>query len=303
MIHPVVLAGDLGEHPLYAWIRFIYNHFNSTAETERAQPVRRILFHPLCRCEEARAMETHAHFLPELTNSAALEGSAAVVIDVLRATTTIVHALAAGATEVIPCPEVDEARQIAARLGQDAVLGGERGGVRIPGFHLGNSPDEYTTRSIGGKTLVFTTTNGTRAMRICGRARRVLIGAFVNLSAIGRALADEPVVHLVCAGTQNEITREDVLLAGAIVEVLSSLGGARRNDQAEIALGAWQNAATHLSDREPLSKLLRDSRGGRNLIDIGHGSDIELAAHVDRFDFAPELDVAAWRITSLGPRH
>jgi 2-phosphosulfolactate phosphatase len=244
-------------------------------------------------------MEIHVHFLPELTTPAALEDSVAVVIDVLRATTTIVHALAAGATEVIPCLEVDEARQIAARLGQDAVLGGERGGVRIAGFHLGNSPDEYTPRSVGGKTVVFTTTNGTRAMRICGRARRVLIGAFVNLSAVCRELAKEAVLHLVCAGTQHEITREDVLLAGAIVEELSKSGGAKGlNDQAEIALGAWRSAATRLSEGENLANLLRVSRGGRNLVEVGHGADIELAARVDRLDFAPQLDVAAWRITA-----
>jgi 2-phosphosulfolactate phosphatase len=243
-------------------------------------------------------MEIHAHFLPELTTPAALENSAAVVIDVLRATTTIVHALAAGATEVIPCLEVDEARQIASRLGQDAVLGGERGGVRIDGFALGNSPDEYTPRSVGGKTVVFTTTNGTRAMRLCGRARRVLIGAFVNLSAVRRELADEPLVHLICAGTQKEITREDVLLAGAIVhELTRTIRAELLNDQAEIAADAWRIAADAISGGAALADLLRSSRGGRNLVEVGHGSDISLAAQVDQFDFAPQLDVASWRIT------
>jgi 2-phosphosulfolactate phosphatase len=243
-------------------------------------------------------MEIHAHFLPELTTPAALENSAAVVIDVLRATTTIIHALAAGATEVIPCLELDEARQIAARLGPDAVLGGERGGVRIDGFHLGNSPDEYTPRSVGGKTVVFTTTNGTRAMRTCGRARRVLIGAFANVSALCRELAEEPLVHLICAGTQNEITREDVLLAGAVADQLTESGiTGFLNDQAQIAADAWRGAAERINDGVAFADLLRASCGGRNLVDVGHGADIDLAAARDRFDLVPKLDVSGWRIT------
>jgi 2-phosphosulfolactate phosphatase len=244
-------------------------------------------------------MEIEAHFLPNLTAPDDLADAAVVVIDILRATTTIVHALAAGAADVIPCLEVDEARQIAQRLGNDAVLGGERGGVRINGFHLGNSPDEYTPRTVGGKTVVFTTTNGTRAMRLCGRARRVLIGAFVNFSAVCTALAEETAIHLLCAGTDGEITREDVLFAGAIVDDLRRRSGAANllNDQAEIAADAWRSAVRDLTQGSLLAGALRTSRGGRNLIEVGHTSDIEIAAAIDKFDLVPILDASAWRIT------
>jgi 2-phosphosulfolactate phosphatase len=163
---------------------------------------------------------------------------------------------------------------------------------------LGNSPDEYTPRSVGGKTVVFTTTNGTRAMRLCGRARRVLIGAFVNLSAVCRTIENEPLVHLICAGTQGEITREDVLLAGAIAERLKSTGAATwMNDEADLAADAWRTAQLLMLDGKSLAEMLRASRGGRNLLEVGHGADIELAAMTDRFDLVPKLDVAAWRIT------
>src|SRR5205823_10380648 len=138
-----------------------------------------------------------------------------VVIDVLRATTTIVHALAAGAREVVPCLEVEDARRIAAELGKAAILGGERRGLPIPGFDVGNSPAEYTRQRVGGKTVVFTTTNGTRAMQRCKFASRVLLGAFVNFSAVCRELAVVDHVALVCAGTDGHVTREDTLLAGA----------------------------------------------------------------------------------------
>src|SRR5438132_10850132 len=106
-----------------------------------------------------------------------------VVIDVLRAAPTIFQALAAGATEVVPCLEVEEAKKIAVQIARSAILGGERGGKQIPDFDLGNSPAEYTPERVAGKTVVFTTTNGTRAMLRCEAARRVLIAAFTNLSA------------------------------------------------------------------------------------------------------------------------
>ena len=95
------------------------------------------------------------------------------MIDVLRSTTTIVHALAAGAREVIPCAQVEEARQIARQFPADqVVLGGERGGLAVKGFDLGNSPEDYTADRVRGKTLVITTTNGTRAMAQRKRRRR-----------------------------------------------------------------------------------------------------------------------------------
>jgi hypothetical protein len=113
-----------------------------------------------------------------------LAGKAVVVIDVLRATTTIIHALAAGAAEVTVCQEVDEALRLAASRPQRAVLGGERGGLPIAGFDLGNSPTAYSRERVAGREVIFTTTNGTRAMARCSAARRILIGAFVNFSAM-----------------------------------------------------------------------------------------------------------------------
>ncbi len=262
------------------------------------------------------------YLLPALVEPAALAGKVAVVIDVLRATTTIVHALANGATQVIPCLEVAEAVEQASSLAhpdQAGTLnlreqartlvqrGGERGGRQIPGFDLGNSPAEYRRDVVAGKTIVFTTTNGTRAMQRCRQARRVLLAAFVNFSALCRELAGEAEVVLVCAGTGGQVTREDTLLAGAVVSDLAEHGAAGNpqgahaprspilNDQAEIAADAWQTAVRGLTDR-PLGVLLTDSRGGRNLIEIGQEHDIEIAAQIDRFDIVPELDLATWRI-------
>lgn len=246
-----------------------------------------------------------AHFLPILTKPEELAGSAVVVIDVLRATTVIAHALAAGAREVIPCLEVEDALRVAAGLpaGQ-AVLGGERGGLKIEGFDLGNSPDEFTPETIGGKTLVFTTTNGTRAMMQCKQARRVLTGAFVNASAVVALLRGEESVHLLCAGTRGGVTREDVLLAGLLAEALiTTFTGGRLpdaiNDELLIARTCWQTFAVGRSLHDvcdDLAMTLRSTQGGRNLGQIGLEHDINAAARIDHFSITSELDLRQWRI-------
>jgi 2-phosphosulfolactate phosphatase len=271
------------------------------------------------------------HFLPKLIAPNDLAGSTCAVIDVLRATTTTIHALAAGARAVVPCLTVDEARQRANLLpaGQ-AVLGGERGGVKIDGFDLGNSPAEYSPAMVGEKTVVLTTTNGTKALLHGRQAAEILIGAFVNLSAVCDALVSKAetsqlplplgegrgegasagstptsAMDLICAGTDGEITREDVLLAGAIVARLLENGSWNLNDQAAVAQDAWLAIMEHVAPDDTKSRLvdaLRDSRGGRNLIALGMHHDIEWAAQVDRFDIVPRYHIATGRIDAQPPR-
>ena len=241
------------------------------------------------------ARKISVYLLPSLVEPEDLAGKTAVVIDVLRATTTIIHALAAGASQVAVCQEIDEARRLAAEQPNSRLLGGERAGGKIAGFDLGNSPAEYTSQEVRGKTIVFTTTNGTRAMKGCRQARRVLIGAFVNFSAICRDLADEQDLALVCAGTDGMVTREDTLFAGAVVDEMCRTNDCELNDQATIAADAWRFAVRDLTF-QPLGQTLRASRGGRNLVEIGQENDIEIAAQIDKFDLVPELDLATWQI-------
>lgn len=248
-----------------------------------------------------------AHFLPDLVPPDELAGGVVVVIDVLRASTVITQALAAGARAVIPALEVDEARRIAAGLPSgEVLLGGEREGLPIAGFDLGNSPREYTPETVGGRTVVFTTTNGTRAMNRCRAAARVLIGAFVNLSAVCEIIKCSgstplPPIHLLCAGTRGRITREDVLFAGAVIDRLlinGTVDETAQNDQARIARAAWREATGGESrvSVERLAAELRKTQGGRNLKAIHLERDIDDVAQLDSLRVVPELDVAAWRI-------
>ena len=133
---------------------------------------------------------------------------AVVVIDVLRACTTIAHALDAGARGVVPAETVEDAMRLAQTLGRDStVLGGERGGERIDGFERGNSPREYGPDVVAGRTIVLTTSNGARALAAASEARACLAATFVNLSAAAQRLAEHELVTIVCARAPARVSR------------------------------------------------------------------------------------------------
>jgi 2-phosphosulfolactate phosphatase len=229
--------------------------------------------------------EVQVHLLPELAPPGRLTGGLAVVIDVLRATTTIIHALAAGCKCVRPCVEVDEAKELAGalRVGK-VILGGERRATPLAGFDLGNSPAEYTAKTCRGTTLVLTTTNGTRALVRGAEAERTLIAGFVNYSAVCEQLRHDPrPIHIVCAGCEGEATLEDTLLAGALVEYLCEEMEVKLNDSARLAWDCFENHG------RVLLGALEISTGGANLKRLGYDDDIKAAAEVDKFALVPEL--------------
>jgi 2-phosphosulfolactate phosphatase len=229
--------------------------------------------------------DVQVHLLPGLAPPGSLAGGVAVVIDVLRATTTIIHALAAGCTAVRPCAEVHEAQKLADSLHAGKVLlGGERGGRPLPGFDLGNSPKEYTAKTCRGTTLVLTTTNGTRALLRAAEAERVLLAGFINYSAVCEQLQqDARPIHIVCAGTDGEVTLEDTLLAGALIDFLCEVVEVKLNDSARLAWDCFENHG------RVLQGALEISRGGANLLALGYDDDITAAAQVDQFALVPEL--------------
>ncbi len=248
----------------------------------------------------------NVHYLPKHVPADELAGSAVVVIDVLRATTTICCALAAGASEVVPFRTIEETLAAAEKAGRDrVVLGGERGGKPIEGFDLGNSPSEYTPKTVRGRPVFITTTNGTQALYHARLARRVLVGAIVNLSAVAASVKDESRVDILCAGTNGCVTGEDILAAGALVRLIRerAKGRGTMNENAATAANYWLivEKAASISGRsmsEELAVMLCGSEGGRNLIDVGLQHDLTDCAQVDKLDIVPELDVRAWRITA-----
>lgn len=229
------------------------------------------------------------------------------MIDVLRASTTIITALANGAASVWPVAGVDDARTRAERLGPRALLGGERGGVRIEGFDLGNSPTEYDRDRVAGRDIVITTTNGTAALAACGAARHVLVAAIVNRTAAAAAVrqlaVDDgiTVAHLVCAGTDGLVTAEDVLAAGAILDAATAHPEAADDvldATATAARDAFRGlAAAHGDDpATALARAFERAPGGSNLIALGMGADLAVCARIDTLAVVPRLDPTTGRL-------
>ncbi len=233
----------------------------------------------------------HAYVLPEQVPPRAMAGGVAVVIDQFRASTTICAALAAGAAAVHPCRTPEEARAMK-EAKPEVLLGGERRGVLIKGFDLANSPEEYTPERVGGRTVAFTTTNGTKAVLHAREdgAARILIGCLGNISALVDAVQEEArPIHLVCAGTDGVVTLEDCVAAGAIASALSLDGWFYSEDDTGLALALLYDGL--VGEESDLSLVLRDGFGGRNLRRVGLEWDIEYCSVRDRYHVAPELDL------------
>jgi 2-phosphosulfolactate phosphatase len=202
-----------------------------------------------------------------------------VVIDVIRATSTICQALASGYERVFCVAEVDEALALREQLGT-GVLGGERKAVRIDGFDLGNSPREYLEPA--GETLVLSTTNGTRAVVAAAqRCERVYIASLLNVAAVVDAArkADENMI-VVCAGVQGTLALDDAFVAGRIVELL----GWERTDA---AVAAARLASTWAGAEEAF----RASKSGRNLMENAPEleKDIAFCARESVLEVVPRL--------------
>ena len=237
-------------------------------------------------------MQTNVYLLPDLIPPDSLNGSCCVVLDVLRATTTIVTALSNGARHVTPCLTIEQAQRLA--RDRNVLLGGERHCLKPPEFHLGNSPNEYSAAVVQDREIAFTTTNGTKAMHACCQAKRILIAAFTNLSAIRSAVAEEGILNLVCSGTEGEITLEDTLLAGALAESRDPTG---LNDQAALAIHAWKRVTNGESTTDRLIEHLIQSRGGMNLQHVAKQDDIRFAAQIDQTSVVPIFNTSTHTIS------
>ncbi len=227
-------------------------------------------------------------FAPHQADEAALRDKTVVAIDVLRASTTIITALYNGAREVIPVPTVESAVKLSAQLAGDIVLlGGERGGKMIQGFSLGNSPAEYTPEKVKGKSIVFSSTNGSQVMANSRYAREMVVCGFVNMAQVVRFLCESPRDFvLACAGTNGAFSLEDTVCAGMVIQNLA------REESFEVTLSDGALAAQTLcrSHGKNVLKLLRTTEHGRYLQEIGFEDDLKLCASIDSIPALPQLD-------------
>jgi 2-phosphosulfolactate phosphatase len=230
-------------------------------------------------------MNIDTYFTAEEVEPSSLQTSVVVVIDVVRATTTMVEALAHGAKAIYPTASTEEAVKLATSLGrEDTLLCGERKGAKVEGFDLGNSPQEFTGPMISGKRLVMSTTNGTRALVAGGEGERLIACAFTNLGAVADMLRDATSVAVLCAGREDRFSLEDALCAGFLIARIQSAQGTAP------VLNDASRAALALADSlQPDLAFLSETAAGRALIEIGLGDDLAVCAQIDRHAIVPEM--------------
>lgn len=237
-------------------------------------------------------------FLPSLLRPQHITGARVVVLDVLRATSTMVTALAHGATAIHYVAEP------AAALAQKAALPGalacgERDCLKVPGFDLGNSPAEFIPAVVQGKTLICSTTNGTRALLAAHGASEILLGSLLNAQATAQWLSRDVFgapITLLCAGTQGAHAIEDVIGAGAILWNL--LQQTYRPDL-PFTDTAWMAYHTFAATRSRLPAALRLGQGGINLISAGLETDIDRCAELDSQPLVAKVDSATQTIRQM----
>ncbi len=216
-----------------------------------------------------------------------IKGSRTVVIDVLRATTVIITALQNGAKWVLPVAEINDAWERKKEF-PDAILGGERDAIKLPGFDNGNSPLEYTAEKVSGRGVILTTTNGTKALENTFDADEVLIGAFLNMTAVAKYLADsDKPVHLFCAGTRGEFSMDDFLCAGGIISLLDSISPVDPDDLCILAKNTWD------AGNKDIHEYLSSCKHYNTLITNRFEKDLEYCLSIDTHTIIPKLDLVS----------
>lgn len=232
-------------------------------------------------------MKIDLYLTPAEVTEEDIQRSTTIVVDVLRASTTIVTALARGCWEVIPTGTIESALELAQKVGRDAVLlCGEREGMKIEGFDLGNSPQEYREQVVKDKILILATTNGSRAIVRAKGAKAVLVGSFVNFTSLLDYVVDvNGDVVILCAGKEGKFSLEDAVCGGMLVEEMVRRSNRwTPNDAAKMAL--------LLSKRysRGLLTMLRNCSHGKYLRKLGFDEDLRVCAQVDSIGVVPVLE-------------
>ena len=233
-------------------------------------------------------MRIDLFFTPQDVDELAMRDRTAVVIDVLRASSSIITALANGAREVIPVASVEGAVKIAANLATDIVLlAGERNAKMVPGFQLGNSPLEYSVERVRGKVIVFSSTNGATALAKAKMARELTVCAFINIATVAGFLAERPRdFTIICSGSNGAFSLEDAVCAGMLIDAVSAGSPVKP----QLSDGALAARTLFITLGSKPGKVLHLSEHGRLLVDLGFEEDLAYCAAINSIPVLPLLD-------------
>ncbi len=236
-----------------------------------------------------------------------LSATTCVVFDVLRATSSMLTALNNGAAAIVPVSEISEALEVHAK-NPSHLLAGERNGLRISreltgsvDFHFGNSPRDFPREKVEGKTIVWTTTNGTRALRACAHAEMILVGALLNLRTLADVLDQlrPRKLVIVCAGTFEQVAYEDVFAAGALIESLRHLcENEGLTDSAHIAHTTFLKAGSV----ETIRTLARNARKLLSVRELAEDVHVCLARNSIRLNAALMNDGSVRALAGFGSK-
>ncbi|EGO62530.1 2-phosphosulfolactate phosphatase [Acetonema longum] len=228
-------------------------------------------------------MKLHVTFLPAEVSGMDLSDTVCIVLDIFRATSSIVTAAANGCQSVLPVLSAEEAQDLA-RQTKSCLLAGERKSVRIEGFDLGNSPAEFSRDKVQDRPIIMATTNGTVAIRATEGAWRTWIGSFLNAAAVCRqAQQHGKDILIVCAGTERLFSLEDALCAGQLVEILQG-----REQAVILSDAAYAALLMYTQSKGRLAEVAGRSRNGQRLYDLGRTDDIAYCLQSNILDIVPE---------------
>ena len=212
-----------------------------------------------------------------------LTDKTAIVVDAMRSAATIITAVHNGCDRIIPVSSVNDVLELKHASEGEILSCGEISAVLIPDFDLGNSPADYTEERIKEKILIFSTTNGSIAIKTCDAAATTLIGSFLNASAVASyALMEGRDIALVCAGTKGKFSTDDILACGCIIDkILKHSQGVKLDDFAYVAY------TLYMQNKEDMSTLLANCKHYVDLVNCGAGSDIEYCLREDIYSEVP----------------
>jgi len=232
-------------------------------------------------------MQIDIQLIPLQPNSSILLNRTVVVIDVLRSTSVMTHALTQGALEIIPMATVEEAFQRAKVFPQGSViLGGEMRNKRISGFDLGNSPREYVSEKVNGKRLILTTTNGTKAFHLVSSGREIFVGSFLNIGAVARRCLElDRDLLIFPSGDEGNFSLEDTICGGMLIDLIA------KGEKQSISLTDASCCAQILYQRfeNKLLEAFHLSHHGKGLIRQGFEDDLLYCAQIDIIDMVPDF--------------
>ena len=230
-------------------------------------------------------MDIDIQFVPSTPHPDLLSDHVVVVIDVLRATSVIVHAMAQRASEIIPVTTIEDALQLAKVFPRSSILlGGERENKKVPGFDLGNSPREYVLERVRGKKLILTTTNGTKAFHLVSSGEEILVGSFFNIGAVAeRCIELGRNLFIFSSGDKGNFSLEDTLCGGMLIDLITQ----KEKEKIILTDASYSAQIIYQRFKDNLVEAFHLSRHGKELIRLGFEEDLIYCAQIDVTSLVP----------------